>query len=169
MRASQLPRFIVQLNGEQRPAKRLKINEILHSDEDEQSCLDTSHMKTPAEGRKAYTEQIPNLDEDYGSDEEPRYIDQARTEIECALPSVRTDKEAIADYESTRDVGDGSSLGLGERVEARNLSRGRCSIYVDAFNLALEAVLEDEGHLFDEVETEVFKQWRALNYEAQYL
>ena len=51
----------------------------------------------------------------------------------------------------------------------RNWTKGKSSIYVDAFNLALETVLDDERHLFDEKEMEVFNQWRVLHYEAQYL
>ena len=47
--------------------------------------------------------------------------------------------------------------------------RGRSSIYVDAFNLALETVLEEESHLFNEPELAVFDNWKALDYEAQYL
>ena len=40
---------------------------------------------------------------------------------------------------------------------------------MDAFNLALETVLEDESHLFNEAELAVFAFWRELSYEAQYL
>jgi Fanconi-associated nuclease 1 len=40
---------------------------------------------------------------------------------------------------------------------------------VDAFNLALETVLDEEAHLFDEAEMEVFRKWRELDYESQYL
>lgn len=40
---------------------------------------------------------------------------------------------------------------------------------MDAFNLALDTVLEEESHLFDEAETKVFEDWKALSYEAQYL
>ena len=46
---------------------------------------------------------------------------------------------------------------------------GQSSIYVDAFNLALETVLEDESHLFDAREMKVFNEWKQLGYEAQYL
>ncbi|CAK7271917.1 hypothetical protein SEPCBS119000_004852 [Sporothrix epigloea] len=45
----------------------------------------------------------------------------------------------------------------------------RSSIYVDAFNIALDTVLEQEGHLFSEKERAVFSAWRGLDYEAQYL
>lgn len=43
------------------------------------------------------------------------------------------------------------------------------SFYVDAFNLALETVLDEESHLFDEKEMMIFDKWKQLNYEAQYL
>jgi Fanconi-associated nuclease 1 len=58
---------------------------------------------------------------------------------------------------------------LKSRIQQRSWTKEKSSIYVDAFNLALDAVLEDEGHLFDEKEMEVFSQWRSLEYEAQYL
>ncbi|CAK7222833.1 hypothetical protein SEUCBS140593_005037 [Sporothrix eucalyptigena] len=45
----------------------------------------------------------------------------------------------------------------------------RSSIYVDAFNIALDTVLEQEEHLFNEQEKAVFAAWRNLDYEAQYL
>lgn len=54
-------------------------------------------------------------------------------------------------------------------VDRRKWVRGKSSIYVDAFNLALDTVLEDETHLFDGKEMAVFDQWRGLDYEAQYL
>ncbi|KAH7364599.1 VRR-NUC domain-containing protein [Rhexocercosporidium sp. MPI-PUGE-AT-0058] len=58
---------------------------------------------------------------------------------------------------------------LKSRLTQRTWIKGKSSIYVDAFNLALETVLKDEGHLFDEKEMEVFELWRQLDYEAQYL
>lgn len=90
------------------------------------------------------------------------------TELENALPQVDTDKDAIARYESLRlneDIPDD----LKTRLNGRTWTRRRSSIYVDAFDLALGTILEDEGHLFDEKETQVFQQWRNLDYEAQYL
>jgi hypothetical protein len=48
-------------------------------------------------------------------------------------------------------------------------SKGRSSIYVDAFNLALNTVLEDEAHLFNNQESAIFDKWKSLGYEAQYL
>lgn len=93
------------------------------------------------------------------------------TEIESALPSVDIGRDAIEEYEAIRasqleeeNVADGITS-----TEKPKWVRGKSSIYVDAFNLALDTVLEDETHLFDDKERDVFKQWRALDYEAQYL
>lgn len=43
------------------------------------------------------------------------------------------------------------------------------SIYVDAFNLALNTVLQDELHLFSYAEQEIFAKYRSLEYEPQFL
>ncbi|SPQ19270.1 b12ee5da-b263-4105-bd33-49a330f06abd [Thermothielavioides terrestris] len=94
------------------------------------------------------------------------------TAFESSLPAVSTDQAAIEEYETLRasqaaeDEGDTAPARTGEKGE---WVRGRSSIYVDAFNLALDTVLEDEAHLFDEKEKCVFRQWRGLSYEAQYL
>ncbi|KAE8149052.1 VRR-NUC domain-containing protein [Aspergillus avenaceus] len=45
----------------------------------------------------------------------------------------------------------------------------KSSIYVDAFELALDTVLGEEAHLFSHAEMEVFARWRALSYQARYL
>lgn len=92
-----------------------------------------------------------------------------RTDLETALPPIQTDKEAIEAYEATRAAEQAQDDGLHDRLGQRKWIEGKSSIYVDAFNLALETVLEDESHLFDEAETTVFNEWRKLSYEAQYL
>jgi Fanconi-associated nuclease 1 len=53
--------------------------------------------------------------------------------------------------------------------KSRRWIKGQSSIYVDAFNLALDTVLEDESHLFDERERRVFDEWKGLDYQSQYL
>lgn len=45
----------------------------------------------------------------------------------------------------------------------------RSPIYVDAFNIALDTVLEQEEHLFNDREKAVFAAWREISYEAKYL
>jgi Fanconi-associated nuclease 1 len=124
-----------------------------------------SPKKAPQKSRK---HEIPDSDADNDNevvhDDEP--TSDKRTDLETALPFIETDKEAIEAYEASRAAGE---LGLQGRLAESKWVRGKSSIYVDAFNLALETVLEDESHLFDEAEHTVFQQWRDLNYEAQYL
>ena len=93
--------------------------------------------------------------------------------IESALPEVKLDEQAIEEYEAFKSSqGDGENNvveGAKFRLDSRQWIRGKTSIYVDAFNLALHTVLEEESHLFDEKERLVFNQWDLLGYEAQFL
>lgn len=151
------------------PAKRLKTFESLGDLEG--SALDNSDEESAA-SRPQSRDEIPDSEEEQeGSDDEAPFAITRPTELENALPPIKTDKEAIADYEAMRaaEQEQGVSSEISERLSSRNWSRGRSSIYVDAFNLALETVLEDESHLFDEKEMEIFNIWRKLEYEAQYL
>jgi Fanconi-associated nuclease 1 len=92
-----------------------------------------------------------------------------RTDLESALPQVDTGDDAIKAYEAYKAEEESKIEGVDERLEKRAWVQGKSSLYVDAFNLALDTVLDEEGHLFDEAETEVFRIWRNLGYEAQYL
>ena len=141
------------------PAKRIK-----------REIPDQKHTNSPFKGSpiKRYAREIPDSDADSDNeelDEQPR---TRRTDLETALPPIQTDKEAIEAYEATR-AAEAAEPSPTERLDGKVWVRGKSSIYVDAFNLALETVLEEEAHLFDEAEQEVFKQWRELEYEAQYL
>ncbi|RVX69175.1 hypothetical protein B0A52_07151 [Exophiala mesophila] len=102
------------------------------------------------------------------------------TQLETALPPIQSDQDAIEAYEAYKSGEyeqivehtknpDGSPTTTRSRLESRSWVRGRSSLYVDAFNLALDTVLEDEGHLFNEAEMTLFSDWRLLDYEAQYL
>lgn len=87
--------------------------------------------------------------------------------FEYVLPETRSD-EAIGVYETAANP----QIAVGEPKTTPRRSlwvKGQRSIYVDAFNLALDTVLEDEAHLFNERERHVFDQWKALDYESQYL
>lgn len=92
----------------------------------------------------------------------------SQTDLETALPPVKTDQEAIEEYEAYK-ASEAADLSAEERLEKGSWVKGRSSIYVDAFNLALDQVLEDESHLFNAPERELFRLWRALAYESQYL
>ncbi|KAI7225457.1 hypothetical protein KC352_g15825, partial [Hortaea werneckii] len=118
---------------------------------------------------KRVKREIPDSDADSDDELFEHEEQQARrTDLESALPPIQTDKEAIEAYEATR-AAEQAELGLKDRLDVQKWVRGKSSIYVDAFNLALETVLDQESHLFDEAEHAVFKQWQELSYEAQYL
>ncbi|CAK7225528.1 hypothetical protein SBRCBS47491_005918 [Sporothrix bragantina] len=77
-------------------------------------------------------------------------------------------EESLAAIEATDEAMDGS-FDAAEDVQPDAAPLYRSSIYVDAFNIALDTVLEQEQHLFSEKEKAVFAAWRDLDYEAQYL
>ncbi|KAL4865647.1 hypothetical protein BDV12DRAFT_174290 [Aspergillus spectabilis] len=110
------------------------------------------------------------------ADESPSYNDEdaipySQTDLESSLPAVETDAHAIEKYESSQKVEDEEEeeLSLQQRMQNGTWRKGKSSIYVDAFNLALDTVLAEEAHLFNEAEMEVFRHWRELSYESQYL
>jgi Fanconi-associated nuclease 1 len=131
-----------------------------------------SPRKPPPTPRKFANREIPDSDaEDDEKDIKTEEKDEQehKTDLESALPQVKVDDEAIEAYEAFKASQEDNKEVAGERIEKRTWVRGKSSLYVDAFNLALDTVLEDESHLFDEAETDVFRLWRELSYEAQYL
>lgn len=148
-------------------AKRLKRHESTdsslsrHASDEE----DTGRHSPPRHS----TREIPDSEAESDDDDEEFPPSARSTELESALPPIKTDKEAIAEYEASRAAEAASASDLHTRLGQRRWVQGKSSIYVDAFNLALETVLEEEAHLFDEAETSVFQEWRNLSYEAQYL
>ena len=148
--------------AEQRPAKRRK----------RATVEDDGQSEYAGKAAQLWPENTPRETPDPDVDSDDEVFDgpgsTQRTDLESALPSIKTDKEAIEEYEAQRAAGD-AELGLESRMERAEWVRGRTSIYVDAFNLALNTVLEEESHLFDAAETKVFDDWKALSYEAQYL
>src|SRR6266487_449618 len=109
--------------------------------------------------RSGLGDDVPNLAED--CDQTHLQLTSSQTELEISLPAVKTDKEAIDEYEASRAVNTGEQDAKGSSLENRYNKRswvkGKSSIYVDAFNLALQGVLKDEAHLFDEAEMAVFE------------
>lgn len=103
---------------------------------------------------------------EYYGDEPPT---SSQTELESSLPAIQTDNEAVEEYESSRIADRHGKTSLHDRLQNGRWHKDKSSIYVDAFNLALETVLDEEAHLFNEAEMEVFRQWRGLSYESQYL
>ncbi|UNI14625.1 Phosphodiesterase I [Purpureocillium takamizusanense] len=144
-----------------RPAKRQK-----RRDEIKDSASEGSGEFSTEEDTRAQAE----VREELGGDDEFARNSRA-TDVENVLPPTETDDTAIEEYELLKS----SQMSSGaEADEAIGTTRplwikGRSSIYVDAFNLALDTVLEEESQLFDSKELAVFSQWKTLGYEAQYL
>lgn len=138
------------------PAKRLK-----------SGVFDYVNTNSPARSTSR-REVVPDSDAESDDEDLVEEPNARRTDLESALPPVQTDKEAIEAYEASK-AAERAELGLKERLDGNKWVEGKSSIYVDAFNLALETVLEDESHLFDEAEHALFKHWTELSYEAQYL
>ena len=153
-------------------AKRLKRHDSTDSSVSrrDDSDLEDEGRTTPIQRTSARPpREIPDSEAESDDDDDNVLQDGNRkTELESALPLVKTDKEAIAEYEATR-AAEADGLDLNGRLGQRKWVAGKSSIYVDAFNLALETVLEDESHLFNEAEMAVFEQWRDMSYEGQYL
>ncbi|KND94859.1 Fanconi-associated nuclease 1-like protein [Tolypocladium ophioglossoides CBS 100239] len=142
----------------ERPRKRLKGEEVADSASKESD--ESSSEGDPTRG---------NAHDGSTSDDEFHGRSNRPTDVENVLPPTQTDDNAIEKYQLMKS----SQTSLDENETTAKAwpswIKGKSSIYVDSFNLALDTVLEEESQLFDEKETEVFRQWRGLNYEAQYL
>ena len=105
-----------------------------------------------------------------GDIEKEQQLKSSQTDLETSLPVIESDENAIREYESSQpEKDDQTELDLHVRLRDGVWQKGKSSIYVDAFNLALETVLEEESHLFDPAELHIFDQWKELTYESQYL
>lgn len=93
----------------------------------------------------------------------------SQTNLEAALPQIKSEQEAIDEYEAHTAVQFEDVSDAKIRLGMRKWIKGKSSIYVDAFNLALDTVLDEEKHLFNEAELALFQHWQNLNYEMQYL
>lgn len=142
----------------ERPSKRVKRKEVRDLESDQ---TDSSSPENDYEPKVA--------DEGCSGDQEQDGRHQM-TEFESALPPTQVDKEAIEEYEAMKSSQMSAADNDGASGKTQPLwVKGKSSIYVDAFNLALDTVLDEESHLFDEKEMDVFRQWKELDYEAQYL
>lgn len=167
-----------------RPSKRPKLeddgSEFVEADEgsssedlyDEPSDGPVKPKQPARQAPKRKRDVIPDSEDEDAHD---LSLHHHETALESALPQLATDEEAIQEYEAMRasqlsaEDEKGDAAPSSSDVDRRKRVRGRSSIYVDAFNLALDTVLEDEAHLFDDKEKAVFELWRALDYETQYL
>lgn len=140
----------------QRPAKRRRASEKEHANEPDAAI---KPPLSPSPSPSIITVEDPAADDLYG-------IPNSQTDLESSLPAIKTDEGAIEEYEGSQHD---AELGLHVRLRDGVWQKGKSSIYVDAFNLALGTVLDEESHLFNEAEMEIFAQWQKLSYESQYL
>lgn len=111
-------------------------------------ALDQNHLPPPK--RLKTSTPIPPLDD---ADLEPENI-EGDCVIDNVFPAEVEEPAAVEEYE-----------------EQKRRERGTytSSIYVDAFNFALNTVAKGELYLFSGDEMEVFARYRSLDYEAQHL
>src|ERR1700753_3639051 len=105
-----------------------------------------SSPRKPPQGKRIKDEVPDSEDEGDAFDAKEDHVPQA-TQLEATLPPVQTDEEAIEAYEAYKagehvdkeQVEAQSDEDTAQsRLESRKWTRGRSSIYVDAFNLALD-------------------------------
>ncbi|TGJ88003.1 hypothetical protein E0Z10_g756 [Xylaria hypoxylon] len=157
--------------AEDHPKKKVKRGEAYKSDTDsDEYQIDTLPLKPwPDLQRDAGAPDSPADDDVTERSETEDAHTSGLTAIESSLPEIRLDKKAIEEYQDFKASQGDDDGSTSSRLDSRAWVRGKSSLYVDAFNLALDAVLDEEAHLFDEKERRVFQEWRSLNYEAQFL
>ncbi|KAK6841829.1 hypothetical protein PG990_006179 [Apiospora arundinis] len=150
----------------ERPAKRVK-REVSDTDGDSDGDLLTKTPFKPA----SVIRREDTTDSAYdGNPHSELELESGRlTAIESSLPEIKVDQDAIEEYETFRASQGDKPDDTTSRFVKREWIKGKSSLYVDAFNLALSTVLDDESHLFDENERTLFDNWANLSYEAQYL
>ncbi|KAK1833832.1 VRR-NUC domain-containing protein [Podospora conica] len=166
--------------SEEPPFKKPRVERTKDSDDDDEDSSFMGYERGDDDLRAESMMKLGSVEEmteadvvSNGEDPPPH----RETAFEKCLPAVSTDTGAIEEYEAMRasqlshssQSDPKSPVTAASRMETRQWVRGRSSIYVDAFNLALDTVLEDEAHLFDNKEQHVFDEWKSLSYEAQYL
>lgn len=143
----------------ERSSKRRKRDEIRDSQSDDGSDESAGETQSDSKGSN----------KTYGDHSDGRSRPEHLTEFENALPPTQTDESAIEEYEQMKSSQTAAEIDDTTQKTKPLWIRGRSSIYVDAFNLALDTVLEEEAQLFNAKELEVFQMWKELDYESQYL
>lgn len=145
------------------PAKRVKLSSENSNDE---YSLEDTHSENDAPRNSSILEPSGCVLEPVKEDDSlQEHITSSQTQLESSLAPISADSGAISKYETENRI-DKSSQNSHAKQE---WAKGESSIYVDAFNLALDSVMKDEAHLFDDAEKAVFNQWKQLSYPSQYL
>lgn len=148
--------------------KRRKVADDAEEASEASSCKDKSGENALASPLVSDSDPSPAVEGEIAVEDEPP-ISNSQTELESTLPDIEGDILTVEEHGSLHPVGDVEEPDFLQRLQDGKWRKGRSSIYVDAFNLALQTVLDEEAHLFNEAEMELFRQWRKLSYQAQYL
>lgn len=158
--------------AEEHPKKKVKLERAYKSDADSDEYQINTPLLKPRPDFNLRRDEASNClrDDDVRdrSESEDAYV-HGPTAIENTLPEIKPDKQTIEEYQNSKAAQSNDVSSASSRLDSRTWVRGQSSLYVDAFNLALDTVLDDETHLFDDKEKQVFEQWRSLSYEAQFL
>ncbi|KAI2638038.1 VRR-NUC domain-containing protein [Xylaria nigripes] len=161
-----------QLAPEEPPRKRVKQDMTHDSDPDSDHYQsDASPLILQGRLKRNYTPSIPADDCDdvaESSESDDAHVPEP-TAIESSLPEIKPDRRAIEEYQNFKASQGEDTVNVSSRLDSRAWERGKSSLYVDAFNLALDTVLDEESHLFNDREKRIFEEWKSLNYEAQFL
>ncbi|KAI1208730.1 VRR-NUC domain-containing protein [Annulohypoxylon truncatum] len=153
------------------PTKKVKREEVRDSDEDsDQDIKSSSPSLKLLLGFRRIDSATSDLDDDASQNSEAEVEPSRQIAIESSLPEVKSGKQALEEYQAFKaSQGDNDTANAESRLDSRKWVRGKTSLYVDAFNLALNTVLDEESHLFNDEEMYIFDQWNNLSYEAQFL
>lgn len=122
-----------------RPSKRVK---RVHS-------RPSLGSKDKGKGKETAPEDSEKDDSQISADIDAAAFDDPDGGLDASLPAADDNDEVVQEYTRT--------------------GKYRRSMYVDAFNLALDTVLQDELHLFSDAEQDIFAKYRSLEYEPQFL
>lgn len=150
--------------------KKIKREKTYQSDiESDEYQIDTPPLEPPPDARRDGTpDSLTDDDVEKGSELEDAHTARP-TAIETCLPETKSGKQATEEYQDFKASQEDAADSASARLDSRAWVKGKSSIYVDAFNLTLDTVLDEEAHLFNDKETQIFKEWRSLSYEAQFL
>ncbi|KAI1431651.1 VRR-NUC domain-containing protein [Xylaria sp. CBS 124048] len=154
------------------PRKKVKQEHSYNSDaEADDYQIDISSLEPRGYRQRDRTcDSLPDCEDDAtGNPESENVRVSGPTAIESSLPEIEPNEQAIEEYQKLKSSQEDDATSTSSRFHSRAWVRGKSSLYVDAFNLALDTVLEEESHLFDDKEIRVFEEWKSLNYEAQFL
>src|ERR1700722_12004298 len=91
----------------------------------------TSESGSAPQSPKFGPREIADSEVDIDNEEDQSPVVAYQTDLESALPPVKTDKEAIEEYEAFKASQNEDNRGIEGRLDERKCIKGKSSIYVD--------------------------------------